>query len=317
MPLGIRIFVLCALSSGSCAPGGGTVDAAPRESGSFAPPAAPVAPAAASGAPSQSAGRTTALGYGWTSSPGALEAVDSLRRRFSAPAGFEWAPADVGSFGAYLGELPLAPRGTPVLSYRGAVIATSDDPRVAAVSTLDVGTRDLQQCADAVLRLRAEYEYARGADDALSYRAASGFPMPFARWLAGERPVLRGRDLAWVPSRATQPRTHEALRSWLDVVFEYANTVSIARDAVVPSRLDVKAGDFFVQGGSPGHAVLVLGLAVDARGRKRALLGQSYMPAQSFHVLAVDSNPWFSLDGDSVQTPFWRSFGWSDLRRFR
>ena len=253
--------------------------------------------------------------YGWTGQPGALDAVDTLTTRLAPPPGFHLRAVAPGSFEAYLGGLPLAAKGTPVKSYRGDVIVAGDDPRVVAVTTLDVGTRDLQQCADALLRLHAEYKFAANDDAALSYRAASKFPMPFSRWITGERLVAKGNDLAWAPARGATGRTHANLRSWLDTVFNYANTVSIQRDASVVSRADVRAGDFFVQGGWPGHAVLVLAVAENAAGEKRALLGQSYMPAQSFQVLAQNGDPWFSLQGDEIATPFWRPFGWADLRR--
>jgi hypothetical protein len=69
-------------------------------------------------------------------------------------------------------------------------------------------------------------------------------------------------------------------------------------------------------GGSPGHAVLILDIAESKDGRRVALLGQGFMPAQDFHVLrAPDGSPWFSLDGDNVETPFWKPFGWKSLRR--
>ncbi len=40
-----------------------------------------------------------------------------------------------------------------------------------------------------------------------------------------------------------------------------------------------------MQPGAPGHAVLVLDLATDAQGHRVVLLGQGFMPAQSFSVL--------------------------------
>jgi hypothetical protein len=70
--------------------------------------------------------------------------------------------------------------------------------------------------------------------------------------------------------------------------------------------------------GSPGHAVLVLDLARAADGRRVALLGQGFMPAQSFHVLRPSrEGTWFAIDpGTSgIKTPFWPTFPWSSLRR--
>lgn len=253
--------------------------------------------------------------YGWTGQPGALEAESTLHERMVPPPGFHLIVPPPGSFGAFLLGLPLAAKDTPVRSFRGDVIVEATDPRIAGVTTVDVGTRDLQQCADAVLRMHAEYKFLAKDDAALSYRAASKFPMPFSRWQQGDRIVPKGNDLDWTTGRGSTGRTHANLRSWLDTVFNYANTVSIARDALTPARADVRAGDFFVQGGWPGHAVLILAIAENTAGERRALLGQSYMPAQSFQVLASGGQPWFSLQADTVETPFWRPFAWSDLRR--
>ncbi len=79
-------------------------------------------------------------------------------------------------------------------------------------------------------------------------------------------------------------------------------------------------GAFFVLPGGPGHAVLVLDLAVDHQGHRIALLGQGYMPAQDFQVLAsqeVAISPWFSLDGEHLTIAFWPApFPWSSLHRF-
>ena len=93
----------------------------------------------------------------------------------------------------------------------------------------------------------------------------------------------------------------------------------IDRSTIEPIAADLRPGDFFIQLGSPGHAVLVLDLAVDARGRRVALLGQGYMPAQDFHLLrAGDGSAWFRLRGGvPLRTPLWpKPFLWRQLRRF-
>ena len=81
-----------------------------------------------------------------------------------------------------------------------------------------------------------------------------------------------------------------------------------------------------IQGGYPGHAVLVLDVAVARDGRRWLLLGQSYMPAQQFHVLrnlsssSSASSPWYDASAlrsaPGLQTPEWRPFVARDVRRF-
>ena len=40
------------------------------------------------------------------------------------------------------------------------------------------------------------------------------------------------------------------------------------------------------------------------------------MPAQDFQVLEGPSGPWYSLEADAIETPFWPvAFPWSALRR--
>jgi len=95
--------------------------------------------------------------------------------------------------------------------------------------------------------------------------------------------------------------------------------VALARQADAIDLEALRPGDFMILPGNPGHTVLVLDLARDAEGNRKGLLGQSYMPAQSFHVLRVGPDKvWFDIDpaAGGVKTPFWpKPFPWSSLRR--
>jgi len=240
---------------------------------------------------------------------------DRLEHRFAPPTGFHRVDVAPASFAAWLRGLPLRERGAAVRSFRGELVHAGDDPRVSAVVELDVGTRDLQQCADSIMRLDAEWRYATGHRDQIHYPIGHGSSLAFTRWSDGDRPTIDDRDQVTWLQRGKRDDSHGALRAYLDVVFAWAGTASLADSLHRLARDQVRAGDFFVLGGHPGHAVLVLDVAVDADGHRRALLGQGFMPAQDFHVLAHDGDPWFSLDGDTVATPFWEPFPWSALRR--
>jgi hypothetical protein len=251
-------------------------------------------------------------GYAWLGSDAQNE---RLADRIAPPAGF-WRVAVVeGSFAAWLRGLPLRPAKTPVRTFRGDEVRAGDDPSVAAVIEMDVGTRDLQQCADSIIRLDAEWRYALGHGEQVGYPIGHGYTLAFNRWARGDRPRVADDDrVTWIHT-ARPDDSHAALRAYLDIVFASAGTETLADTAQRVARDQLRAGDFFVMGGHPGHAVLVLDVVVDEAGNRRALLGQGYMPAQDFHVLSHDGDPWFALDGDTIDTPFWQPFPWSALRR--
>ncbi len=251
--------------------------------------------------------------------PLAATATDTLAARFPPPAGFQRIAAAPGSFAAWLRGLPLKPAGAPVLLYNGAPKFRQDVH--AAVIDIDVGTRDLQQCADAAMRLRAEWLYAMQRPGEIAFNdTGSGKPIAFSRWAAGDRPRPSGRSLAW--SRSAAPDAgYASFRRYMDTVFTWAGTHSLERQLAAVPLSDIAAGDLFIKGGFPGHAVLVADVAKSAAGETRFLLLQSFMPAQQMHVLKnlqdADASPWYRLDfGDRLLTPEW-VFPRDSLRRWR
>jgi hypothetical protein len=248
------------------------------------------------------------LGQGVTVRP--LEAV------FPPPPGYTRVEVAPDSFGAWLRGLPLRPEGAPVHDYAGGEMLAGDDARLAAVAELDVGGADLQQCADSIIRLHAEWLWASGHPERIAYHFTSGHLAEWTRYAAGDRARISGAKVTWVRNAAADA-SRAAFRSYLSLVFTYAGTLSLQAETRRPSREELRPGDFFVLGGSPGHTVLVLDVARDAEGKRVALIGQGFTPAQDFHVLAAGKGrPWFPLEGDAVATPFWKPFPWSSLRRF-
>jgi hypothetical protein len=252
--------------------------------------------------------------YAWLSPEAKVRPLEST---VPPPEGYTRVPVEPGSFGAWLRGLPLRPAGTPVLHHRGGEVLSGGDARLAAVAELDVGTANLQQCADSVIRLHAEWLWSSNQRERIAYRFTSGHLASWPKYAAGDRARVSGSKVAWVRS-AGADASRAAFRSYLDLVFTYAGTMSLEPLKGRLSRDAARPGDFFVLGGSPGHAVLVLDVATNAEGRRVALLGQGFMPAQDFHVLSPGGAeaPWFPLEGDAVATPFWKPFPWSSLRRF-
>ncbi|WP_370645395.1 DUF4846 domain-containing protein [Corallococcus sp. EGB] len=241
--------------------------------------------------------------------------VRSLEETFAPPEGYTRVPLEAGSFGAWLRGLPLRPEGTPVRDFQGQTVLAASDARLAAVAELDVGTADLQQCADSILRLHAEWRWASGHPERIAYRFTSGHLASWPRYAAGERARVSGAKVTWVPGSAAADSSRAAFRNYLELLFTYAGTLSLQAEGARPPREQPRPGDFFVLGGSPGHTVLVLDVATNAKGERVALVGQGFTPAQDFHVLAGKDGPWFPLEGERLATPFWAPFPMTSLRR--
>ena len=242
--------------------------------------------------------------------------AQSFASRFAPPPGFE--RRECGPSCAWWRGLPLLPGRPEVKLYDGR---TKPNPSAhLAVLELDVGKRDLQQCADAVLRLWAEQAFARDGAAGLCIPLTSGAPLPWKRWAAGERPAVKGPSLGWVHRGEPDP-SHAAFRRYLDFAFTYAGTASVEHTMATRVKLrDIRPGDFFIQGGFPGHAVAVVDVVEGPDGRRAFALAQSYMPAQDVHVLdnpAQPGSPWYELaEGERLVTPEW-TFAPGALARFR
>ncbi len=260
--------------------------------------------------------RATALVLPLLESLTAAPTKDRIIDRFAVPSGFARAPVSPTSFGDFLRNLHLLPIGTGVSLYNGSAKGRQDVH--AAVLDLSVGDRDLQQCADAVMRLRAEYLYASDREREITFRFTNGFEARWDRWARGERIRVSGNTCNWYAGAAPD-RSHAQLLRYLNMVFTYAGTLSLARE--LASATDaVRPGDVYIQGGSPGHAVLVMDVAKRPDGSTAILLAQSYMPAQQLHVLKNLRHPeagaWFIVGADDrLYTPEW-TFHWSDRRRW-
>ncbi|MEL6189178.1 MAG: DUF4846 domain-containing protein [Myxococcota bacterium] len=228
---------------------------------------------------------------------------ESLAERFPPPDGHRRTPIAARSFGSFLRELKLRPGRPAVHLFNGR-------PKLrdvhAAVLDIDVGARDLQQCADFAIRLHAEWR--RRNDGLPCYRFTSGDAAPWSAWREGWRPQVRGRHVTWRQTGRAETSS-ASFRRWLDVVFTYAGSASLARDTRLAAG-PVAPGDLYVQAGFPGHVVVVLDVVRDETGKRQMLLGQSYMPAQEPHVLRRSDGrgAWFSVppDAEPLLTPEWR-----------
>ncbi len=247
-----------------------------------------------------------------------IAAGKTVAERFSTPAGFVRVKSEINSFGAFLQSTSLKPNGALVHFYNGQ---EKPNKVAAAVLNVDVGSKDLQQCADAVMRLRAEYLYQNKLYDALHFNFTNGFNAEYAKWRKGYRIAVKGNNVTWVKT-TKESVSYASFKEYLNMVFTYAGTASLNKELNKVAQKDMQIGDVLILGGSPGHAVIVVDMAINVKTNKKLfMIAQSYMPAQDIHVLINNNNPatspWYELDinAEQINTSEW-TFKSSQLMRF-
>ncbi len=243
---------------------------------------------------------------------------ETLQERINVPAGYERIPVKKNSFAYYLRNLPLKPHGAPVKMYDGST-KPSEGVYVAVVD-MPIGNRDLHQCADAVMHLRADYLWKTKQFHKIKFNFTNGFPAKYSRWIQGERIAVKGNKTYWYKA-ASPSNSYRDFWKYLQMVFAYAGSYSLSNELKPVRVQDMKIGDVFIVGGFPGHAVIVVDMAQNKKtGKKIFLLAQSYMPAQEIQILINPNNdklsPWYELDfGNTLYTPEY-TFNKDDLKRF-
>ena len=232
------------------------------------------------------------------------------------PEGYQRSVASKNTFAHWLRNLPIN-TNPDVHLYNGTLKRNQDAQFL--VLDIDVGDTDLQQCADACMRLRAEYLYSIKAYDKIAFNFTSGFKAEYKRWAQGERISIEGNNCKWV--KKTGPDySYSTFRKYMDLVFMYAGTQSLSQELVSVPIDSLKPGDLFIKGGFPGHAVMVIEVVKNTKGEKIFTIAQSYMPAQQIHILKNPNDdelsPWYKIPNGELETPEW-TFERSQVKRWK
>lgn len=233
------------------------------------------------------------------------------------PPGYVRYEAD--SYGTYLRNLPLKRPGSPVMLYNGVEKGYQDG--AYAIIDMEIGNKDLQQCADAVMRLRAEYLWHSQQYDKIHFNFTSGFKADYIKWAQGYRTKVSGNNVSWCKG-ADEDYSYATFRKYMDEVFMYAGTASLSKELIPVEPSDIRVGDIFIIGGHPGHAMVIVDMAEDKFGNKAILVAQSYMPAQSIHIVTNLNNqqrsPWYIINSNTKYVSFPEfHFNINQIKRFK
>ena len=210
------------------------------------------------------------------------------------PPGYSRIKYPTSSFAAWLRMVKLK-KDKHVHLFDGSL--KKDQSAQFAVLDISVGHQDLQQCADAIIRLRAEYFYSLAQYDNI-------------RFTDNDNKVYQFK----------KPYNRNTFLEYLNRVFSMCGSASLEKQLLKHVEFkEVIPGDVLIYGGYPGHAEIVMDCAVNEVGSKIYILAQSYMPAQDIHVLVNPTSslsPWYLVDDHShIQTPQY-TFSRTALKRW-
>jgi len=239
-------------------------------------------------------------------------------RGISLPQGFNYVDDGDSAYSNWLLDLKLK-KSKIVYLYNGKLKSNQDAQY--GVLNIDIGKKDLVQCADAAMKLRADHLFEKHLYDQIKFVATSGDEISFENWLKGKRWKEQGAKLVSYNIHKEVSNIQLEYDSFMELVFSYCGTYSLSKQlmAVNDSR-SIQPGDVFVYGGFPGHAVTVMAVAKNGEDERIFLLSQGYMPAQDIHILKnyanTDQSPWYNVaDLYPLYTPQWQ-FEKGSLKRW-
>ena len=227
----------------------------------------------------------------------------------SLPQGFKYADDGDSAYSRWLLNLKLK-KSKSVYLYNG--ILKGNQSVQYGVLDIDIGKKDLIQCADAAMKLRADFLFENNRYSEIKFIATSGDEISFEKWLNGVRwKEQRNRLVSYNINKNISNAKNE-YNSFMELAFSYCGTYSLSKQLKQVNEINsIQPGDIFIQGGFPGHAVTVMAVAKNNASKKIFLLSQGYMPAQDIHILKnysdPDLSPWYNVSGIyPLYTPQWQ-----------
>jgi hypothetical protein len=242
----------------------------------------------------------------------------TIKSRVNSPKGYKRVDYPEGSFEDYLRNYKLKAFGSKIVNY--------DDTNYfwqgghIGILEIPVPKNGLQQCADALIRIRSEYLWDNNRKDEIGFKFTSGHYCSWTKYAEGYRPKINGNKVTFHKTANTNT-SKENFYKYLNLIYMYSGTLSLYNELESVDSEDLKIGDMLIKGGSPGHIVMLADEAVNDKGEKLFLLFQGNTPAQSVHLVKnlEDSSisPWYRLEDDAIIPISNYTFGSAKFVRFK
>lgn len=226
----------------------------------------------------------------------------TIRSRVNLPKGFKRVNYAKGSFQDYLRNYKLKPYGTKIINYDNSQYYWQKGH--IGILDITVPKNGLQQCADALIRIRSEYLWDNNRKDEIGFNFTSGHYCSWKKFAEGYRPIINGNKVTFKKTASVDYRKSNFYK-YLNLIYMYSGTLSLSQELEEITEVkDLQIGDMLILGGSPGHIVMLGDEAINSKGEKLFLLFQGNTPAQSVHLVKnlenINISPWYNLKMNAV-----------------
>lgn len=226
----------------------------------------------------------------------------TIQSRVNTPLGFKRVEYAKGSFQEYLRNYELKPFGSKIINYDDSQYFWQSGH--VGVLEIPVPKNGLQQCADALIRVRSEYLWDNNRKDEIGFNFTSGHYCSWLKYAEGYRPKIDGNKVSFHKT-AAKDHSKTNFYKYLNLIYTYSGTLSLYNELTKINDVSkLQIGDMLIKGGTPGHIAIICDEIVNETGDKLFLLFQGNTPAQSVHLVKnlEDStiSPWYKLEKDAV-----------------
>jgi len=230
---------------------------------------------------------------------------NSIATRVLVPKGYQRVKYAKNSFQEYLRNYKLKPHGSPIINYDGSLYFAQDWHD--AILEVPVPKNGLQQCADALMRIRAEYLWKVNRTEEIGFKFTSGHYCSWKKYANGFRPQINGNKVSFHKT-ASVNHTQKNFYKYLDLIYTYSGTASLHAELPKVKVNTLKVGDMLVKPGFPGHIEIIVDAIINESGEKLFLLAQGNTPAQNVCLLKnfedESISPWYKFtENETVFTP--------------
>jgi len=166
------------------------------------------------------------------------------------------------------------------------------------VLEMPVPKNGLQQCADALMRLRSEYLWDKNLKSKIGFQFTSGHYVSWQKYALGIRPKIKGNKVTFAKTSKADSSKRNFYK-YLNLIYAYAGTLSLYTELPKIKDINIQLGDMLVNPGTPGHIVMLIDEIENEKGEKLFLLAQGNTPSQTMHLLknTMDTSisPWIKL----------------------